>query len=145
MVKLSTKNADVLRARRADAEQVFELTMEEARALPGLFGRFVPAAFEHVGFYTCTKLANGDDRTGVKTLYVLKGIDAPRCHFMNCKKTVTHTVQRLWTIRGRAPFAQQHCCDDHIPGIFDRESTFMRSLRRAGYAVSRYYRVERIK
>lgn len=57
---------------------------------------------------------------------------------------MTHTVQRLWTKPGRAPFAPQHCCDQHIPGSFDAESTFMRTLRHAGYAVSQFYRVEKI-
>jgi hypothetical protein len=68
----------------------------------------------------------------------------PRCHFMNCKAPVTHTVQRLWTIPGRAPFAQQYCCDAHIPGSFDKDSQFMKTLRAHGRGLSPFYRVEKI-
>jgi hypothetical protein len=68
----------------------------------------------------------------------------PRCHFATCKAPVTHTVQRLWTIPGRAPFALQYCCDAHIPGSFDRDSLFMQRLRAHGRGLSPFYRVERI-
>jgi len=56
---------------------------------------------------------------------------APRCPFIGCKAPVTHTVQRLWTIPGRAPFALRYCCDQHIPGS---KST----------APTPFYRVEKI-
>lgn len=68
----------------------------------------------------------------------------PHCHFLNCHAPVTHSVQRLWQLAGRAPFALQHCCDAHIPGSFDRHSLFMQRLTAAGYAVSRFYHVTRI-
>jgi hypothetical protein len=42
---------------------------------------------------------------------------APRCHFTNCKRPITHTVQRLWGAKIGKTFAIQHCCDQHVPGI----------------------------
>ena len=72
-------------------------------------------------------------------------VTVPRCHFINCRAQVTHTVQRLWTIPGRAPFAQQHCCDQHIPGAksFYANSLLIQRLTAAA-PLGRFYRVERI-
>lgn len=69
----------------------------------------------------------------------------PRCHFLNCRNAVTHTVQRLWQLPGRAPFTLQHCCDEHIPGSFDKDSLFMRRLRAHGRGLSPFYRVEQLQ
>ena len=71
-------------------------------------------------------------------------IATPTCHFMHCKAPVTHTVQRLWIIPGRSPFALQHCCNAHIPGSFDRKSLFTQRLRVHGKGLNPFYRVERI-
>ena len=48
-----------------DYEQRFDLTVEEAKQLPGILKRFVPANLEYNGFYSCML-------DGVKTVYVLK-------------------------------------------------------------------------
>jgi len=51
---------------RQQAERVVPLTMDDARALPAMLGRIVPAMLLFHGFYTCKV---GD----VRTLYVLAG------------------------------------------------------------------------
>jgi hypothetical protein len=51
---------------RRDAERTFELTLDEARALPDMLGRIAPGMMAFHGFYSCVK-------GGVKTLYVAKG------------------------------------------------------------------------
>jgi hypothetical protein len=50
---------------RNQAEKVVELTMAEARKLPGFLGKFVPAHFEYHGFYAAVV-------DGKKTLYLPK-------------------------------------------------------------------------
>jgi len=62
---------------------------------------------------------------------------AARCHFVSCRNPVTHTVQRLWTIPGRAPLPVQQCCDVHVPGSRARNSADVA-------AAARNYRVTRI-
>jgi hypothetical protein len=67
----------------------------------------------------------------------------PRCHFIDCDAPVTHSVQRLWRLPNRQPFDLQYCCDQHVPGSFDADSHFIKTLR-AGRGLSPFYRVERI-
>ena len=42
-----------------------------------------------------------------------------KCFFVACKAPVTHTVQRLWVIKGQ-PLPLLHCCDQHKPGAGPR-------------------------
>ena len=58
-----------------------------------------------------------------------------RCHFGTCQEPVTHTVQRLWKVRGET-LPLQYSCDLHLPG----------SRARAGIdpEPSTFYRVERL-
>lgn len=48
---------------RQMADCTIPITLAEARALPNLLGRIVPAVLRHQPFYTCTV-------DGVRTLYV---------------------------------------------------------------------------
>jgi hypothetical protein len=58
---------DVFAEIARDAERTIELTVENARALPGLLGRIAPACLRVRGWYGCTL-------DGVRTLYIRKGI-----------------------------------------------------------------------
>ena len=47
------KNRALTDATRQQADHTHTLTMDEAKTLPGLLGRFVVAGFTHGGFYGC--------------------------------------------------------------------------------------------
>lgn len=57
-------NRKLEQATRESADETITMTMDEARELPGLLGRFVVAGFTHGGFYGCTV-------DGKRRLYIL--------------------------------------------------------------------------